>query len=39
MDTKDLNRLKTVLVEEKRTSLWITEQLGVDLRQLMSGNN
>ena len=25
---KDLNRIKVVLVEEKRTSRWLAEQLG-----------
>ena len=29
MVTKDLNRLKLVLVEKKRTGLWLAEQLGV----------
>lgn len=28
--TKDINRLKVVLVEKKRTSKWIAEQLGKD---------
>lgn len=27
---KDINRLKVVLVEKKRTSKWLTEQLGKD---------
>lgn len=26
----DLNRLKVVLAEEKRTSVWLAEQLGVN---------
>lgn len=26
--TKDINRLKVVLVEKKRTSKWLAEQLG-----------
>jgi len=26
---KDLNRLKIVLVEKKRTGVWLAEQLGV----------
>lgn len=29
MQGKDLNRLKLVLVEKKRTGLWLSEQLGV----------
>ena len=29
MATKDLNRLKIVLVEKKRTGVWLSEQLGV----------
>lgn len=28
--TKDINRLKVVLVEKKRTSKWLAEQLGKD---------
>ena len=27
---KDLNRLKVVLVEQKKTSKWLAEQLGKD---------
>jgi transcriptional regulator with XRE-family HTH domain len=27
-DTKDLNRIKVMLVEKKRTSKWLAEQLG-----------
>ena len=27
---KDINRLKLVLVEKKRTSKWLAEELGVD---------
>lgn len=27
---KDLNRIKVVLVEKKRTSKWLSEQLGVN---------
>ena len=30
MDTKDINRLKVVLVEKKRTGRWLAEQLGKD---------
>ena len=29
-DTKDLNRIKVVLVEKKRTNRWLAEQLGKD---------
>ena len=29
MQGKDLNRLKLVLVEKKRTGIWLAEQLGV----------
>ena len=29
MEGKDLNRLKLVLVEKKRTGVWLAEQLGV----------
>ena len=29
MGGKDLNRLKLMLVEKKRTGLWLAEQLGV----------
>lgn len=27
-DTRDLNRLKVILVEKKRTNKWLAEQLG-----------
>ena len=27
-DNKDLNRLKIILVEKKRTNLWLSQQLG-----------
>lgn len=30
MGTKDLNRLKVVLAEKKRTNKWLAEQLGKD---------
>jgi len=30
MESKDLNRLKVVLVEKKRTNKWLAEQLGKD---------
>ena len=29
-DTKDLNRIKVVLAEKKRTNKWLAEQLGKD---------
>ena len=29
MEDKDLNRLKLVLVEKKRTGFWLGEELGV----------
>jgi len=29
MEHKDLNRLKLVLVEKKKTGAWLAEQLGV----------
>ena len=30
MNNKDLNRIKVVLVENKRTNKWLAEQLGTD---------
>ena len=30
MEKKDINRLKVVLVEKKRTGRWLSEQLGKD---------
>ena len=30
MENKDLNRIKVVLAEKKRTNNWLAEQLGVD---------
>lgn len=30
MKGKDLNRLKVVLAEKKRTNKWLAEQIGVD---------
>ena len=30
MDSKDLNRLKVVLAEKKRTNKWLDEQIGVE---------
>ena len=29
-ETKDMNRIKVVLVEKKRTNKWLAEQLGKD---------
>lgn len=29
MEEKDLNRLKLVLVEKKRTGVWLAQELGV----------
>ena len=34
---KDLNRLKVVLVEQKKTGKWLAEQLGKDPQQFLSG--
>lgn len=33
----DINRLKIVLVEKKRTSKWLAEQLGVNPSTVQSG--
>ena len=30
MESKDLNRIKVVLADKKRTNEWLAEQLGVD---------
>ena len=30
MESKDLNLLKVVLAEKKRTNKWLAEQIGVD---------
>ena len=30
MDNKDLNRIKVMLAEKKKTSKWLSEQLGTD---------
>lgn len=30
MDSKDLNRIKVMLAEKKKTSKWLAEQLGKD---------
>jgi hypothetical protein len=34
---KDLNRLKIVLVEKKKTSKWLAEQLGKNASTVSSG--
>lgn len=34
---KDLNRLKIVLVEQKRTGKWLAEQLGKDTSTVSNG--
>ena len=30
MENKDLNRLKVVLVEQKKTARWLSQQIGKD---------
>ena len=30
METKDINRIKVVLAEKKKTNKWLAEQLGKD---------
>ena len=30
MESKDMNRIKLVLADKKRTNKWLAEQLGVD---------
>lgn len=30
METKDLNRIKVVLADKKKTNKWLAEQLGKD---------
>lgn len=35
--TKDINRLKVVLAEKKRTNIWLPGQLGKALRLFQSG--
>ena len=37
METKDLNRLKVVLAEKKRTNKWLAEQLGKTLPPFPNG--
>ncbi len=31
---EDINRLKVVLAEKKRTNKWLAEQMGVDIKDL-----
>lgn len=37
MEHKDLNRLKVVLAEKKRTNKWLAEQLGKDPATISNG--
>ena len=37
MENKDLNRIKVVLAEKKRTNKWLAEQLGVDPATVSKG--
>ena len=37
MQNEDLNRLKVVLVEKKRTNTWLAEQLGKDQGTVSKG--
>ncbi len=34
---KDINRIKVILVEKKRTNKWLAEQLGKDVLQSPNG--
>ena len=34
---QDINRLKLVLVEKKRTNKWLSEQLGINLQLCLNG--
>lgn len=36
-EMKDLNRIKVVLAEKKRTNKWLAEQMGKTLLQFQSG--
>ena len=36
---EDVNRIKLVLVEKKRTSKWLAEQLGVNISFLRNQND
>lgn len=35
--TKDINRLKVVLAEKKRTNKWLIEQIGKDQTMVSNG--
>lgn len=37
MENKDLNRLKVILAEKKRTNKWLAEQLGKDPATISNG--
>lgn len=37
MEVKDINRLKVVLAEKKRTNKWLAEQLGKDPATVSNG--
>lgn len=39
MENKDLNRLKVVLAEKKRTNKWLAEKLGKDPATVSNLNN
>lgn len=36
-NTKDLNRLKVILAEKKRTNKWLAEQLGCNPATISNG--
>lgn len=36
-ENKDINRLKVVLAEKKRTNKWLSEQLGKDQATVSNG--
>ena len=37
MANKDINRIKVVLVDKKKTNKWLAEQLGKDQTTYLSG--
>lgn len=37
-DMEDINRIKVVLVEKKRTNKWLAEQMGVKPSTVISGS-
>lgn len=37
MENKDLNRIKVMLAEKKRTNKWLAEQLGKDPATILNG--